>query len=50
VTIIIAARFSRIPEGGVGDGGDRGDDGRDVPYQSLIKMYLAEKVREETGR
>ena len=23
---------------------------RDVPYQSLIKMYLAEKVRDETGR
>ncbi|MBP7583794.1 MAG: hypothetical protein KBA61_07155 [Spirochaetes bacterium] len=23
---------------------------RDVPYQSLIKMYLAEKVREETRR
>lgn len=23
---------------------------KDVPYQSLIKLYLAEKVREETGR
>ncbi len=23
---------------------------RDVPYQSLVKMFLAEKVREETAQ